>query len=77
MYLMLFNISKVLLSYTRYNLRRATYALIKVYGKNMRLYEMSYSYWKEVTSNCHVHDERKNYISVSEYQSIATAAKDR
>ena len=53
----------------RYNLRRATYALIKVYGKNIRQYEMSWTYWKEVTSSCHVHDEEKNYISVKEYES--------
>ena len=54
---------------SRYNLRRATYALIKVYGKNIRMYEMSWSFWKEVTSSCHVHDKEKNYISLKQYES--------
>ena len=53
----------------RYNLRRATYALIKVYGKDIRQYEMSWSFWKEVTSSCHVHDKEMNYISLEEYES--------
>ena len=68
-------ISIILFSRTRYNLRRATFALMKVYGKNIRSYEMSYSYWREVTTNCHVHDEKKNYISVSEHKSNSSKLK--
>ncbi|KNC82503.1 hypothetical protein SARC_05203 [Sphaeroforma arctica JP610] len=49
-----------------YNLRRATFALIKAYGDKIHTYEMSPTYWMEVTSECHVHDDVSKYVSVGE-----------
>eukprot|EP01134_Creolimax_fragrantissima_P008212 CFRG8212T1 len=48
-----------------YNLRRATYALLKVYGDRLHTYEMSPTYWADVTSECHVHDDKSKYVSIS------------
>merc|ERR1711871_949702 len=44
-----------------YNLRRATYALMRKYGDKLHTVEMSLSLWKEVTTHCHVWDEKDAY----------------
>jgi omega-6 fatty acid desaturase (delta-12 desaturase) len=44
-----------------YNLRRATYALMRQYGDKLHTVEMSLELWMEVTTQCHVWDEKEAY----------------
>eukprot|EP01104_Vermistella_antarctica_P006030 TRINITY_DN16769_c0_g1_i1.p1 TRINITY_DN16769_c0_g1~~TRINITY_DN16769_c0_g1_i1.p1 ORF type:complete len:416 (+),score=53.99 TRINITY_DN16769_c0_g1_i1:93-1250(+) len=53
-----------------YNLRRATYALLREYGNDIHTYEMNWEFWNQVTQKCHVYDEEKIYLSIDEAMAL-------
>ena len=60
-----------------YNLRRATYALMRKYGDALHSYEMGVELWTSTTLHCHVHDEQEAYKPIwnEEFDYPAKGAK--
>jgi len=48
-----------------YNLRRCTYALLKVYGDHLHTAELSWELWRETTTKTHLYDEKNGYAPMT------------
>jgi len=45
-----------------YNLRKCTYALLKVYGDKLHTETLTWKLWRETTTSTHVYDKTKGYV---------------